>query len=356
MDRISAANYAIVGGIRVFQDANLGTATLGTGLNALWHTGVQESVLAPALAVGLTPTDADNTQLLQAIETIAGAHRTAIAANATLTAAEAGVIVVNATSGNVAITLPAVASVGFAQSFVFVRTDTTVNSVTVAPAGSDTWLDGSSAAIVVAAGMPVVLMGDTISKWIPIIRPRRTVIFTGSGTFTAGPGEYSAFLSGVATGGGGAGAYSLGYSYNAGGSGSAGQHVLRYQVSIVPGTSYTVTLGGAGGGGAVATNGAAGAATSFGSLLTLSGGAGGIAGNSSYPGAGGASVATGALAGATGNGVFSSSISALTMTGGRASPSPFGGFGAGGDGGLSTVSPGAAAGQAGGPPILIVET
>ena len=342
MDRISAANYAIVGGIRVFQDANLGTATLGTGLNALWHTGVQESVLAPALAVGLTPTDADNTQLLQAIETIAGAHRTAIAANATLTAAEAGVIVVNATSGNVAITLPAVASVGFAQSFVFVRTDT--------------WLDGSSAAIVVAAGMPVVLMGDTISKWIPIIRPRRTVIFTGSGTFTAGPGEYSAFLSGVATGGGGAGAYSLGYSYNAGGSGSAGQHVLRYQVSIVPGTSYTVTLGGAGGGGAVATNGAAGAATSFGSLLTLSGGAGGIAGNSSYPGAGGASVATGALAGATGNGVFSSSISALTMTGGRASPSPFGGFGAGGDGGLSTVSPGAAAGQAGGPPILIVET
>ena len=37
MDRISAANYAIVGGIRVFQDANLGTATLGTGLKASWR-------------------------------------------------------------------------------------------------------------------------------------------------------------------------------------------------------------------------------------------------------------------------------------------------------------------------------
>lgn len=67
MDRVSAPNYVTVGGKRLFVDRNLGTNTPGTGLNATWHIGVQESIILTVEAAGLTPTDADNTQLHQAI-------------------------------------------------------------------------------------------------------------------------------------------------------------------------------------------------------------------------------------------------------------------------------------------------
>ena len=71
MDRISGANYATVNGKRVFQDVNLTTGTNGTTVNALFLTGVQESIIGAVEAAGLTATDSDNTQLTTAITAIA---------------------------------------------------------------------------------------------------------------------------------------------------------------------------------------------------------------------------------------------------------------------------------------------
>ena len=68
MDRISGANYATVNGKRVFQDVNLTTGTNGTTANALFLTGVQESIIGAVEAAGLTATDSDNTQLTTAIK------------------------------------------------------------------------------------------------------------------------------------------------------------------------------------------------------------------------------------------------------------------------------------------------
>src|SRR5580658_9760228 len=120
MDRFSGANYTLgpvsfpltlVNGatIRTFRDLNLGTNTAGSFPNALWFTGEQESLLAPVTAIGLTPTDTDNTQLLQAIRTIGANYLTIISATpgSALTVAEAGTIQVNAAGGNITIELPA---------------------------------------------------------------------------------------------------------------------------------------------------------------------------------------------------------------------------------------------------------
>jgi hypothetical protein len=83
MDRVSAPNYATVGGIRVFVDPDLATNTEGTGLNAVWHNGVQESILAPVTAAGLMPTDSDNTQLLQAMFALPGKNVQVFSASGT---------------------------------------------------------------------------------------------------------------------------------------------------------------------------------------------------------------------------------------------------------------------------------
>lgn len=70
MDRFSGTNYVTIGGLRFFVDLNLSTNTPGSFPNALWMNGVQESIMNVVEAGGLVPTDADNTQMLHAIETL----------------------------------------------------------------------------------------------------------------------------------------------------------------------------------------------------------------------------------------------------------------------------------------------
>lgn len=91
--------------------------------------------------------------------------------------------------------------------------------------------------------------------------------FTSSGTWTAPAGVTKVWVTAI--GGGGAG-YSIAGTQYAPGGGGSGQMCLKKQLTVVPGTGYTVTIGTGG-----ATNGAAGTATSFGALLSLAGGGGG---------------------------------------------------------------------------------
>jgi hypothetical protein len=103
MDRVSAPNYATVSGLRMFQDANLGTATPGTELEQVWFNGVQESIIGAVTAAGLTPTDSDNTQLLAAIRILA------IRTNANPTGATSSTVVYPGAgySGSVSVTFTA---------------------------------------------------------------------------------------------------------------------------------------------------------------------------------------------------------------------------------------------------------
>lgn len=70
---------------------------------------------------------------------------TVTAASVALTAADCGVILVNATSNNVTITLPAVNAITSASlKYEFVRVDATANTVTINRAGSDTFVGGAT--------------------------------------------------------------------------------------------------------------------------------------------------------------------------------------------------------------------
>ena len=107
----------------------------------------------------------------------------------------------------------------------------------------------------------------------------------GSGTHTATPqwvcpaGVTTAWATGIGGGGGGGGVRAHATTIAgaaSGGGGASGDQAHRTRVVVVPGTAYTITIGAAGAAGATAGgNGGTGGTTSFGGLLSLSGGGGG---------------------------------------------------------------------------------
>lgn len=98
--------------------------------------------------------------------------------------------------------------------------------------------------------------------------------FTASGTFTVPAGVTTVWLTGVGGGAGGAG--SDGGAFGGGG----GARAWGVPVTVTPGASYAVTIGAGGSPGPYDGPGGAGGVTSFGALLSLSGGGAGGAGGS----------------------------------------------------------------------------
>jgi hypothetical protein len=97
------------------------------------------------------------------------------------------------------------------------------------------------------------------------------VSFTSSGTWTCPAGVTRVFLWG--TGGGGGGGGYAASTFVGGAGGTSGRWGLL-AVDVVPSTVYSVTIGAAGIG-VVGASGTAGGSTTFGSLATFAGGAGG---------------------------------------------------------------------------------
>ena len=183
MDR-TTANYTTIlmpGSRRAFQNVNPPTVLNGTQIDATYETNFQEEAMAVLEGMGLAGNIALQNQLLQALRRLAGANLTSLVESSvggavTLTADNAGVVVVDATAGNMVITLPAVAAANGAVAtvatsnslaFTFVRLDTTANTVTIVPAGTDTVSPaGSSLALV--SGAPMQLLGNGTSKWLSL--------------------------------------------------------------------------------------------------------------------------------------------------------------------------------------------
>jgi len=102
--------------------------------------------------------------------------------------------------------------------------------------------------------------------------------FTSSGTWTCPSGVYSAKFLVVGAGGGGGGTSQLVTEYSQGGGGGGGA-VKEIDLNVTPGTSYTITIGAKGTGGAAATAGGNGGFSEIlngaTSLIKCYGGAGG---------------------------------------------------------------------------------
>jgi hypothetical protein len=128
-----------VNGIPTFQPANpSGGIPQGTQITPAWLADVQGELLNVAQSTGIAPAVSTPTQVLQGIKRVAGGNVTTVTSSTTLTPDEAGLVLVNASSGNIVLTLPAAASAsGIPLYFNVIRTDATANTVSYATAGSD---------------------------------------------------------------------------------------------------------------------------------------------------------------------------------------------------------------------------
>ena len=241
-------------------------------------------------------------------------------------------------------------------------------TVTLTSPASNVYEMGGSAAAVASVTVPdtgagagavpsnngtAILFSDGTNFYVSPISAHGSALYSTPGTFSwvAPYGVTSVCVEGQGGGGGGGGGDALTVG-GGGGGGGGGEWSGRLLVAVVPGTSYTVTVGAAGTGGAGDTvgsggaNGSAGGGTSFGALMSLSGGAAGHGGNSPTGGSGGG------VGGAGGGSSYTFQRIAATsgVTG-----SPIGGAASGGAGGVSYVpsrgangSTGAGPGGAGG--------
>jgi hypothetical protein len=127
---------------------------------------VAEELLAPIEMAGITPDHNVLTQLRDAIKRIAGAQVTApITASRALTIADSGVVLVDATAGNVTLTLPEASTLA-ALGFTFVRIDTTANTTAIQRAGTDT-IDGASTHPFDYFA-PLQVLADGVSEWLRV--------------------------------------------------------------------------------------------------------------------------------------------------------------------------------------------
>lgn len=133
-------------------------------------------------------------------------------------------------------------------------------------------------------------------------QPLVTIIKKGTTTWVCPANVTSVQVECYGAGGAGGGT-TTNSSHYVGGGGAGGNYVKNTSVTVVPGTSYTVSIGV--GGINTSATGAAGGATSFSgqgiTTITAAGGGGGFPGNSAGAGAGGTYGATGSNAGYSGS-------------------------------------------------------
>lgn len=337
-----------------YTDGDVGGGIPATDLEAGLFDNLQEEIANVVEGSGIALNGAVLTQLRQAVKRLFGGNVTTVnAANSplVLTADHAGLVLMDATAGNISATLPAAALLTETSAkFRFVRLDATGNTATVNRAGADTFLGGGTAFTLGGGGDWRHIESDLISKWVFVgaSGKGRQAFFVSSSTWTC-PGDVTSVIVSMCGGGGGGG----GATGSTGGGGGGGAQCRTKETAVVvPGTSYTVTIGAGGAGGGPDQVGIAGGVTSFGILLSTSGGSGGARGT--FPTAGGAAGGAGGVDGGTGGsagaGVVGGSGGGTRYGGGGLGGASTnvggagGSFGGGGGGGNASASGGAGAG------------
>jgi hypothetical protein len=223
---------------------------------------------------------------------------------------------VNATGGNITVTLPK-ASVYKFKKYCVKKTDSSSNTVTVGVTGSDT-IDGASTAVISTQYENMIFVSDGVSVW-----HKSGGSGTGAVAFTG-----AVWLTMVGAGGGGGTSASATSASCGGGSGEMVEGML---IKVTPGASYSYSVGAGGG------TDTDGSATTF-DVFTCLGGKRGISGTGSG-GAGG---------GPRGGSAVLNNATPATGGLGSAETTHYFGGGAGGGGGRTAAVNGAAGSGSGG--------
>jgi hypothetical protein len=255
-----------------FTEGNPTAGTVPTPVHADWLNSFQSESLNVLAAAGVAAAKTSFVQMLQSIRRLAGANTVAVAANATLTADNAGLVLVNI-SANVNVTLPAAASAGGTpMKFRLRRADLTAFAVTIGLSGSDTWAPGGvSGSVVLQQSEGADIIGDGVSTWFvnPIGAGYRGISkLTSSGTYVVPP-ACTTVEAEVWGAGSGSWASVTGIC---GGGGSGGGYARKLITGLTPGSSITVTVGAGGTAGTTGVAPGAGGASSFGSYISATGG------------------------------------------------------------------------------------
>lgn len=277
-----------------FGDGNPALAILATRLNAAFFNSLQEEVSNAVELAGLALDSADNTQLYEAIRLISSGLVTSLSADTVLTAAQCGLLLLDAGGGNRAFTLPASTSGLGVIEMCLRRTDATANVLTIAAAGTDKIMLDTTAVALGQASTELLFSGDFLrlrsdgaGKWWCVGQAQLPgSIATGFVPYlSASSFSYSVpavLRSGrrlakvIVTGAGGGGAR---WSSTAGPSGGGGGGVAEKRINLAGVSAVTITVG-AGGAGAASDGfpGGNGGASSFGAYCSGNGGQGGIVG------------------------------------------------------------------------------
>lgn len=149
-----------------FTEGDPVTAVPATEVTADWLNAVQEEIVNVIQAAGIALDKESNNQLQVAIRRLASASlRVVQAGSHTLAVDDAGLVVLDASAGSVAVTLPAASALAGIK-LNFARIDATANTVTITRAGADT-IDGAES-ITVAPAARWTLMADGASRWISV--------------------------------------------------------------------------------------------------------------------------------------------------------------------------------------------
>jgi hypothetical protein len=244
-----------------------------------------------------------------------------------------------------------ITSVATPTNFEIIKVTATTTDVLTISRAQDGTVAGGVGGITFAISDTVELR--IVNAGLFSLLPHGKRLFTSSGTWLCPTNITTVYLSGATGGGGGGG----GGGYGGGSGGGTGGFIYGTSpLTVVPGTSYTITFTvGTGGAGGVSgnSNGVAGtsASLSFGNLYTLAGGPGGAGG---VLGGG-----PDGLAGTSGYGIGTAGTIGSAGAGGAGGVNQtavyLGGSGGGGGGGGNGGGGGGGNGGAGAPGFLIVE-
>ena len=276
-----------------------GTSSISTSLNntqnvAITWVSVQTfngGIIGPAftsVAAGLTPASGGGTtNFLRADGTWAPTGggggtltpRVAVAdANYSVVATQDVIVAYTSITAARTVALDA-ASVAAGQQITIIDESGNVsstNTITVNRAGSDL-IEGQTSYVLQRPFTAITFISNGSNGWSIRRSQLKMQTFNANGSWVCPPGVQVAWLLMCGAGGGGSGASN---AYPAlGSNGGAGGQIFNAPIGVVPGTSYTITLGAGGTGGAYNTKGNNGGNTTFGSLATAYGGQGAPAPN-----------------------------------------------------------------------------
>ncbi|SIP96453.1 hypothetical protein [Bosea sp. TND4EK4] len=311
MDRIIGANTIdLGGGRRGFRGKDTVAGIPGTELAAVWHNAIQEEIVGLIEACGGNPSNADFTQLLQAIRSQVlnyvevGGSPNALTADLERNLARyvkglpLRLKIAATNSGPMTLDVDGIGAVSL------LKRDGTAMQPGDAVAGQIlTFVFGPANAFYCTSPVASDVSG---------LRGR--AIFTASGTLTilAGCTVLKLMSWGGAGGGGGINA-----SGGAGGGGGGGEY-REGLFTVVPAATHAVSIGTGGNGGTIAgTNGSNGGSTSVGSLMTAAGGLFGAGASGTYGqgGAGGSGGSGGSFSQNGGNGSNGGNLGSVASCG-----------------------------------------